>query len=69
LAQTVYINTNIHYHFVELCYSSLSFSTELKDQIIHAVKSVNVDRTTVTISPFKDKAQTTLFKDPVHTTL
>lgn len=46
LAQTVYINTNIHHHFVELCYSSLSFSTELKDQITHALKSENVDRAT-----------------------
>jgi len=38
LAQTVYINTNINHHFVELCYSSLSFSIELKDRITHAAK-------------------------------
>jgi len=49
LAQTVYINTNIHHHFVELCYSSLSFSIQLKDHITHAVKSENADRATVTI--------------------
>ena len=48
LAQTVYINTNIHHHYVELCHSSLSFSFELKDQIIHEVKSESVDRATVT---------------------
>jgi len=49
LAQRVYINTNINHHFVELCYSSLSFSIELKDQIKHAVKSENAHRATVTI--------------------
>jgi len=49
LIQAVYINPNIRQHFVELCYSSLSFSIDLKDQITRAVKSENADRATVTI--------------------